>query len=825
MRKKLESSKVLEQKGRSLVELLGVLAVAGVLSVAGLYGFGYAMEKWRENETLDRYAKVVAGARTSQILEGENEGYRTKYLVSADGITHELRDAFERQPVDIRKVISNVGDDLVIDEHGGYLLAPQKGPFNQFNPKPDDEGYELPADYEPKEVEIWVDVRTPSAFTVHARNLTFNACKRIVQSNLGHSWGYESSYDNDLNDEVSLSKWYTAPQLHNDSDAKALCSEIVKDNTKDLVLWFGSVECLGGQICAQPPRPVCPSGNELDECDKANPCGDDEYCSNGCCYSNNELLEPKITAPDECPSGTTLCVGANGSDCCEAGEYCDSGICTDVCPSGKSVPECSSDSECGEDEICESGCCVDNKCDGKAICSSNAECPTGYSCSAEGCCEAICKNGAKTCSRETDCAEGQICTGGCCEFPCRYCTEDANCGSGYVCEGNCCAKSECELCSSDGDCSSGEICVNECCVKPQCEAPECSNNEDCGENYVCNGGCCVDNGCDACTTDEDCSLGQSCNSGCCGAKPFVVCPEGVTPCENAKDCASGEMCNSGCCEQMECPSRMACTSDYDCVVPEEVALKNNWKTQGKCNMVTQCCQMLDCNRRDMCAERGMDRLYDGTCCPKGHSWFNCGGCATNPTYEDECGIERPISKACCDGPTNAPAGCVGTGFFSGFSFPSNYPHCYKNFPDAYNRCCALACANEDGSTNGVCCDTNAGDKAVDGICCKAGSASTLHCCQGHGYTWASSNLKGAGNRGTSGQEGRDGVCCGMPGSSSGGATTKNEAYIPYVPDQRLDTNKASALCVPTGKVLAKSSLSKTYSTRDPMRSPGSETYY
>ena len=109
MRKKLETSKVLEQKGRSLVELLGVLAVAGVLSVAGLYGFGYAMEKWRENETLDRYAKVVAGVRTSRILEDENEGYRTKYFV--DGINHVLRDAFVRQHVDMKQVISNVGDD------------------------------------------------------------------------------------------------------------------------------------------------------------------------------------------------------------------------------------------------------------------------------------------------------------------------------------------------------------------------------------------------------------------------------------------------------------------------------------------------------------------------------------------------------------------------------------------------------------------------------------------------------------------------------------------------------------------------------------------
>ena len=40
----------LAEYGRSMVEMLGVLAVIGVLSVAGITGYRYAMEKYRSND-------------------------------------------------------------------------------------------------------------------------------------------------------------------------------------------------------------------------------------------------------------------------------------------------------------------------------------------------------------------------------------------------------------------------------------------------------------------------------------------------------------------------------------------------------------------------------------------------------------------------------------------------------------------------------------------------------------------------------------------------------------------------------------------------------
>ena len=43
----------LQQSGRSMIEMLGVLAIIGVLSVGGIAGYTMAMNKYRANEVLN----------------------------------------------------------------------------------------------------------------------------------------------------------------------------------------------------------------------------------------------------------------------------------------------------------------------------------------------------------------------------------------------------------------------------------------------------------------------------------------------------------------------------------------------------------------------------------------------------------------------------------------------------------------------------------------------------------------------------------------------------------------------------------------------------
>ncbi len=47
------------QSGRSMIEMLGVLAIIGVLSVGGIQGFSKAMDTYKVNQTIDNVASII----------------------------------------------------------------------------------------------------------------------------------------------------------------------------------------------------------------------------------------------------------------------------------------------------------------------------------------------------------------------------------------------------------------------------------------------------------------------------------------------------------------------------------------------------------------------------------------------------------------------------------------------------------------------------------------------------------------------------------------------------------------------------------------------
>lgn len=49
------------EKGRSMIEMLGVLAIIAVLSVVGIAGYSQALEKWKINKTLEGYSYLTQG--------------------------------------------------------------------------------------------------------------------------------------------------------------------------------------------------------------------------------------------------------------------------------------------------------------------------------------------------------------------------------------------------------------------------------------------------------------------------------------------------------------------------------------------------------------------------------------------------------------------------------------------------------------------------------------------------------------------------------------------------------------------------------------------
>ena len=59
------------QCGRSMIEMLGVLAIIGVLSVGGIAGYSKAMTKWKINKTISDYTYFMFKS-----IEYQNDLYK-----------------------------------------------------------------------------------------------------------------------------------------------------------------------------------------------------------------------------------------------------------------------------------------------------------------------------------------------------------------------------------------------------------------------------------------------------------------------------------------------------------------------------------------------------------------------------------------------------------------------------------------------------------------------------------------------------------------------------------------------------------------------------
>ncbi len=62
------------QSGRSMIEMLGVLAIIGVLSVGGIAGYSKAMQKYRINKTIEQITLIAGNVRTFFAPQKNYEG-------------------------------------------------------------------------------------------------------------------------------------------------------------------------------------------------------------------------------------------------------------------------------------------------------------------------------------------------------------------------------------------------------------------------------------------------------------------------------------------------------------------------------------------------------------------------------------------------------------------------------------------------------------------------------------------------------------------------------------------------------------------------------
>ena len=73
------------ENGRSMVEMLGVLAIIGVLSVAGIAGYTMAMNKYKANEILNLASQAVILARSYNVDGYTDSSYTNVTNVGIEG--------------------------------------------------------------------------------------------------------------------------------------------------------------------------------------------------------------------------------------------------------------------------------------------------------------------------------------------------------------------------------------------------------------------------------------------------------------------------------------------------------------------------------------------------------------------------------------------------------------------------------------------------------------------------------------------------------------------------------------------------------------------
>ena len=82
------------ERGRSMIEMLGVLAIVGVLSVGGIAGYSKAMEQWKTNKILNEYSYLIYGLmehlsdyrNMTSTKSGDRESISLREAIMAAGI-------------------------------------------------------------------------------------------------------------------------------------------------------------------------------------------------------------------------------------------------------------------------------------------------------------------------------------------------------------------------------------------------------------------------------------------------------------------------------------------------------------------------------------------------------------------------------------------------------------------------------------------------------------------------------------------------------------------------------------------------------------------
>ncbi len=108
--------KYTNESGRSMVEMLGVLAIIGVLSVGGIAGYSKAMNKFKINKTTDQVSMLVANIRTIYSTQGNYSGLNNTTAINFGVVPNDM--------IKNGSLVNAFGGDVTITSAAARSTAP-----------------------------------------------------------------------------------------------------------------------------------------------------------------------------------------------------------------------------------------------------------------------------------------------------------------------------------------------------------------------------------------------------------------------------------------------------------------------------------------------------------------------------------------------------------------------------------------------------------------------------------------------------------------------------------------------------------------------------
>ena len=101
------------EQGRSMIEMLGVLAIVGVLSVGGIAGYSKAMNKFKTNKVIDQINMISTNVRTLYSSQRTYKGLNNALAVKTGVVPAEMYEADGSN--DVSEITNAFGGSVTIE--------------------------------------------------------------------------------------------------------------------------------------------------------------------------------------------------------------------------------------------------------------------------------------------------------------------------------------------------------------------------------------------------------------------------------------------------------------------------------------------------------------------------------------------------------------------------------------------------------------------------------------------------------------------------------------------------------------------------------------